>query len=112
MECDESVGDYTDRALGERGRRSSIILYCELEDNIRRLALSGRGGSSNGKLTDVETSKEFRSTTSVHRFGDDNEIEIHVSSVAPEEAARKIKDFMDRWEGGGRRSEDEPCCYI
>ena len=113
MEYNECVGGYTDLALGEHGRRFySVIIHCGLEENARRLALPGRGGSLNGKLTDVEILKDYRSEMSIHRFGDDDEIEIDVTSTAPEEAGRKIVNFVERREREGRSLEDEPSYYI
>lgn len=106
-EHNDCVGDYTDLGLGEHGRRFySVVLHCELEENIRRLTLPGRGGSFNGKLTDAEVLKEYRSKQSILRFGDDDEIEIDVTEVKPEEAARRIHEFVLGREREGRSEID------
>lgn len=56
----------------------------------------------NGKLTDVEILKDYRSRDSILRFEDDDEIEIDVTSVKPYDAAQMIRDFVDRREREGR----------
>ena len=106
-EHNECVGDYTDLCLGEHGRRFySVVLHCEQEENIRRLKMPERGGSLNGKLTDVELLKEYRSKWSIWRFEDDDEIEIDVTDVKPEDAAKRIMDFVERREREGRSEID------
>ena len=102
-EHNDCVSDYTDLGLGEYGRRLySVILHCELEENIRRLTLPGRGGTEDGKLTDVGILREYRRRGSILRFGDDDEIEIDITSLRPEGAARRIVEFVERREREGR----------
>ncbi|KAK3702436.1 hypothetical protein LTR37_014902 [Vermiconidia calcicola] len=106
-EHNECVGDYTDLGLGERGRRFySVVLHCGMEENMRRLTMSGRGGSLNGKLTDGEVLKEYRSRGSILRFGDDDEVEIDVTDIEPEEASRRVYGFVERREREGRTEVD------
>ncbi|KAK3720103.1 hypothetical protein LTR37_003926 [Vermiconidia calcicola] len=106
-EHSECVGDYTDLGLGERGRRIySVVLHCEMEENMRRLAMAGRGGILNGKLTDVEVLKQYRSRGSILRFGDDDEVEMDVTDIEPEEAARRVYEFVERREREGRSEVD------
>jgi hypothetical protein len=45
--------DYQNAAALRGSRFISVILSCDLDENIRRLKDSGRGGSVNTKLTDV-----------------------------------------------------------
>ena len=106
-EHNDCVSDYTDLMLGDHGRRFyTVILHCELEENIRRLNAPERGGSLNGKLTDVEVLKEYRSKQSILTFRDDDEIEIDVTDVRPEEAARRVEEFLERREREGRSEID------
>ena len=98
-EYNECVSDYTDLCIGDHSRRMySVILECELNENIRRLTMPDRGGSLNGKLTDVELLKEYRTNSSPHEFLDDSEIYLDVTSMAPEAAAKEIKKFVDEME--------------
>ncbi|KAK3645617.1 hypothetical protein LTR56_009057 [Elasticomyces elasticus] len=105
-EHNECMGDYTDLAL--EGRRFySVILTCDQAENERRLVAEGRGGDANGKLTDLAILTEYRERGSgIFKFGDDDEIELDVTGMAPEEAAGKIKAFIERREREGRSYDD------
>jgi broad-specificity NMP kinase len=111
MESSECVSDYTDLCLssekGGQGRRLySVILECEKEENERRLVLPGRGSGENGKLTDVEVLREYRSRGGVLKFGDADEIVVDVTRLEPEEAARKVAEFVEKREREGRSEVD------
>ena len=108
QEHNDCVGDYTDLALGEYGRRFySVILHCEAVENERRLELPGRGGEAgNGKLTDVKVLREYRAREGVWKFEDDDEIEIDVTNIGTEVAAQRIATFVEGREKVGR-SEPE-----
>ncbi|KAK4552212.1 hypothetical protein LTR86_010566 [Recurvomyces mirabilis] len=103
-EHNDCMGDYTDLALGEDGRRFySVILHCEQAENERRLQLPGRGGGINGKLTDVGVLRRYREHgDGIWKFGDEDEVEIDVTSPSAEEAAEVVWRFVDRREREGR----------
>lgn len=46
--------------------------------------------------------REYRRKSSPMKFGDEDEIEIDVTSVQPAEAARRIIEFVERSERDGR----------
>ena len=108
MEYPECVSDYTDLCLsperGGLGRRFySVILECDAEENERRLGLPGRGGGENGKLTDVQVLREYRSRWGgAWKFGDADEIVLDVTDLKPEEAAGRIREFVEEREREGR----------
>ncbi|EMC94813.1 hypothetical protein BAUCODRAFT_124404 [Baudoinia panamericana UAMH 10762] len=109
-EHNECMGDYTNLALGEDGRRFySVILHCEEAGNEHRLAMAGRGRGLIGKLTDVEILRRYRREgDGIWRFGDDDELEIDLTHLSSEDAARTILAFVVRREKEGRRwNEDE-----
>ena len=112
MDYNECVSDYTDLCLsttdGGVGRRLySVILECDEEENCRCLALAGRGKEGgNGKLTDVGMLMECRSRGGVHKFEDSDEIALDVTTMAPEEAARRVKEFVERREEEGRSGDE------
>lgn len=109
-EHNECMSDYTDLAGGQWGRRFyTVILHCEAKENERRLVLPGRGGEENGKLTEVERLRQYRERTTIYKFGDADEIEIDVTEVEPEEAARRILEFVLRREREGRSYEGSDC---
>ena len=102
-EYNDCVGDYTDLCLGEHGRRMySVVLHCELDENCRRLTMPDRGGSLNGKLTDVSILKEYRSKWGILKFGDEDEIEVDVTELKASEAVERIREFVERREAEGR----------
>jgi len=102
-EYNECVGDFTDLALGEHGRRFySVVLHCQEDENERRLVMPGRGGGANGKLRDVEVLRQYRSRGGIYKFGDDDEVEVDITNVDAEMAARTIWEFVARREKEGR----------
>lgn len=108
-EHNECMGDYTDLALGEHGRRFySVVLHCEQAEKERRLVADGRGGGKNGKLTDVDVLRDYRRNgNGIWKFEHDDEIEIDNTDVAPKQVAEMIKVFIDRREKEGRSSSDD-----
>ncbi|KAJ0293187.1 hypothetical protein Brms1b_003411 [Colletotrichum noveboracense] len=71
-----------------------IVLECQLEENIKRVTRSGRGGAANGKLTDVNILKDIRQEEQMFRFGGDLELELDVTELTPEQAAYKIFEHV------------------
>lgn len=106
-EHDECMGDYTDLALYPTSRRFySVVLECEEGENVRRLECVGRTG---GKLRDAEVLLEHRRKYDggVWKFGDDDEMVLDVTNVAPQEAARIIFEWWSKREKEGRSQDDE-----
>ncbi|KAJ5778528.1 hypothetical protein N7520_001774 [Penicillium odoratum] len=70
-----------------------IILFCDEETNMQRIISSDR--ELHSKLTDVKLVRKFRLEEDVHRFiGHPNYLELDVSTLTPEEAARQICEHL------------------
>ena len=93
------MSDYTDLAGGQWGRHFyTVILHCSEGENVRRLTLAGRGEHyGNGKLTEVDRLLQYRERTTIYKFNDIDEIEIDVTDIKPEEAAKRVLEFVESW---------------
>src|SRR6266480_6270554 len=65
--------DYKDAAALRESLFISVILRCDLDENIRRMGSAGRGGQINTKLTDVGILQRIRATEDLYSFGGDYE---------------------------------------
>lgn len=91
-------GDYT-QLITEDRRFYSIIIECDVEENVKRLESPGRGGDANGKMTDGEALREMRARGGgVFEFRDDDELKIDVTSLTATEAAGEIVAWFERRE--------------
>ena len=72
----------------------SIILSCQLEENIRRLSSVGRGGSSNTKLIDLGIFRTIRETEDIFHFGGPMELELDVTETSAAATAEKVHAFI------------------
>lgn len=72
----------------------SIVLHCELEENLRRLNGTGRGGQQNTKLMDPKILRDIRETEDLYHFGDAMEKDIDVTNFSPLDAARQILNLI------------------
>lgn len=86
--------DYAAAAQARQSPFVSIILTCDLEENVRRLTFASRGGESNTKLTDVNILHYIRDTEDIYHFGGELEVEIDVTHKAPDVVAREIEKFI------------------
>jgi hypothetical protein len=86
--------DYTSAAAARGCPFISIILTCDLDENIRRLTNPSRSGPKT-KLTDVDILREIRETEDIMRFGGELELEIDVTTKTPNTVAEEIKAFLD-----------------
>jgi hypothetical protein len=78
-----------------RGSRFiSVILTCQVDENLNRITGPGRGGELNTKLTDIEILCQIRETESIFRFRNKEEIELDVTNLTASEAARWIFDHV------------------
>ena len=86
------------RAAAEKGSPFfSIVLQCDLEENLRRLLGSERG-VHNTKLTDIEILRHIRDTEDIYHVGDKLELEIDVTHKSAQEVAVVIKEFLGSFE--------------
>ena len=86
--------DYLAAAQARESRFLSIILTCELEENIQRLVNPSRGGTINGKITDISLLKMIREKFDIGRFGGEDETVIDTTGREAVEVAREIAHFV------------------
>lgn len=82
----------------------SIILDSDLEENKKRLRSGGRGGEHNSKLTDVGALVDkIEEDLEIYNFGWEGEMSLDVTSLEPEEVARRISSHIEAcFERSGR----------
>lgn len=102
-EYNNCVRDYHALSLQPMSRRFySIVLECDIEENVRRLTCAGRGGCENGKLTDAGVLRGIRAGgVEIWRFGGMDEFVLDVSAISAEEVADRIAGFVRAREAKG-----------
>lgn len=94
-EYDTCVADYHGLSLAPVGRRFfSIVLECEVGENVWRLISGGRGCGRNGKLTDVGVLRALRSGGEIWKFGGEDELVVDVKHLSAETSAKAIVEFL------------------
>ncbi|KAK1674552.1 hypothetical protein BDP55DRAFT_729575 [Colletotrichum godetiae] len=77
----------------------SVVLRCELNENVKRLAgrryVGGDGATSNTKLTDGKILRKVRDMETIFEFGDENEMCLDVTTLGSEDAARLILQHVN-----------------
>ena len=91
-----SALDYQDAAARRGVPFLSVVLWCDLNENLRRVVQEGRGGGLNTKLTDPEIAQTIRLEEELYRFGGPSELELDTTSTGPIEAARQILAHISR----------------
>jgi hypothetical protein len=91
-----SALDYQDAARKRGSHFVSVILQCNLEENIKRLQAHERGGAVNTKLTDSSILLAIRETEDIFHFGGAHEIELDTTGLTPQETAQKVLEFLDK----------------
>jgi hypothetical protein len=84
-----SALDYRQAARSKGLSFFSVVLQCDLEENLRRVQASGRG-RSNTKLTDISIVRNVREKEDIYHFKDDNELELDITHISPAGAAQSI----------------------
>lgn len=74
----------------------SVILTCSLEENTGRLANMDRCDKVTTKLTDCNELKRIREEKILHRFLDHREMELDVTDLTFEDAAKRILEHVGR----------------
>ncbi|KAI0388383.1 hypothetical protein F5Y17DRAFT_222191 [Xylariaceae sp. FL0594] len=95
-----SARDYQNAAAMRDGSPFvSVILLCELDENLKRAAAGkDRGnGSNNTKLTDLDMLRDIREREDIFHFEDDYELELDVTHLSASEAASKIYEHILVW---------------
>ena len=99
-EFNECVADYYQLSQPSEecpeGRRFySVVLECEIEENVRRLLSPGRGEVGKGKLRDEAVLRDLSETMGqIWRFGGDNEIVVDATEKSAEEVADIVLTFV------------------
>ncbi len=88
--------DYQDAAVARASPFISVILSCDPNENLKRVAGGDRGTGSNTKLTDLDILREIRETEDIFHFGDENELDLDITSLSPVEAAVRILQHVVR----------------
>ncbi|KAF5655603.1 hypothetical protein F25303_537 [Fusarium sp. NRRL 25303] len=97
--------DY-EAVAGKRGVSFiSIVLECEIEENIRRAINPARNQSISAKLTDETILRRILEKESIYRFGNETELVLDVTKLSSKEAALRIKEHVDRLAACLRKSK-------
>ncbi|KAK2028999.1 hypothetical protein LX32DRAFT_673173 [Colletotrichum zoysiae] len=86
--------DYQNAARLRGSPFISIILHCDLEENLARATGVDRGKGSNTKLTTPDILRSIREREDIFRFRDEYELELDVTQLSPIEAAARIRDHI------------------
>ncbi|KAK1579586.1 uncharacterized protein LY79DRAFT_522372 [Colletotrichum navitas] len=89
-----SARDYQNAARVRGSPFISIVLHCELEENLTRATGRDRGKGSNTKLTNLDILRSIREREDIFRFQDEYELELDVTQLTPSEAAAAIRDHV------------------
>ncbi|KAG4289877.1 hypothetical protein FPRO06_04699 [Fusarium proliferatum] len=74
----------------------SIVLECEIEENIRRAMSSKRSQSISAKFTDETLLRPILEKEKIYRFGNENELVLNVTKLSSNESALRIKEHVDQ----------------
>ncbi|KAH7002155.1 hypothetical protein EDB80DRAFT_867163 [Ilyonectria destructans] len=88
--------DYQEAAVVRASPFISIILHCELNENLKRAAGGDRDNGSNTKLTDQGILRSIREREDIFQFHDEYELVLEVTHLSPSEAATKIYEHIGR----------------
>ena len=92
-----SALSYRQTAVVRGAQFFSVVLHCDLEENLRRIQATERGGSYNTKLADVSIVRSIRETAEIHHFNDAYELELDVTGLSSTEAAQHIVKHISKW---------------
>ncbi|KAK3945477.1 hypothetical protein QBC46DRAFT_250246 [Diplogelasinospora grovesii] len=91
-----STRDYQNAAAVRGSPFISIILHCELDENLKRATGEDRGKDANTKLTDLGILRSIREREDIFHFKDEYELELDITRLSPSEAAAKIHDHISK----------------
>ncbi|EXF77748.1 hypothetical protein CFIO01_03069 [Colletotrichum fioriniae PJ7] len=90
----EAAQDYKAAAERRGVPFISVVLHCDVDENVRRLGGRRRAGldeaASNTKLTDGKILRKIREEESIFQFTDENEMCLDVTSLEPDHSALLI----------------------
>ncbi|OIW23989.1 hypothetical protein CONLIGDRAFT_585074 [Coniochaeta ligniaria NRRL 30616] len=85
----------------------SVVLECDLEENIERL-ISAERVLGYKKLTDCCALKEIREKEDIYHFDEDFELVLNVTHLSPKMAAKKILEHTVKVAQRFYEGEEEP----
>ncbi|KAH6984740.1 hypothetical protein BKA56DRAFT_614459 [Ilyonectria sp. MPI-CAGE-AT-0026] len=88
--------DYQEAAAVRASPFISIILHCELNENLKRAVGGDRGNNSNTKLTDQGILQNIKKKEDIFQFHDKYELVLEVTNLSPSEAATKIYEHIGK----------------
>lgn len=86
--------DYQDAAHERGALFISIVLNCDLEENIRRMTCPKRESGQTTKLRDPKILRKIRDVEALHQSGGPNELHLDVTHISPGEAAEIIVEHI------------------
>jgi hypothetical protein len=89
--------EYQDAARQRGALFISIVLNCELEENLRRMACPGRELGQTTKLRDATILRRIRDEEALHSFGGPMELSVDVIRLTPSEAAEIIVEHINKF---------------
>lgn len=84
--------EYQDAAFKRGCRFITVVLKCDLKENVRRMEGESRVGATKTKLKDAHVLKKIRDAEDICSFGGPNELKLDVTDLTPEKAAQKINE--------------------
>lgn len=90
--------EYADAARARGCVFVPIIMTCSVRQNVIRAGGSDRIRDGHGKLTDLNLIMDMRTQegTGIASFGGDSELELDVTDIKPEEAAKIIAEHVEK----------------
>ncbi|KAG9503662.1 hypothetical protein J7337_003613 [Fusarium musae] len=88
--------DYEAAAIKRGVSFISIVLECEIGENIRRAINPTRVASIGAKLTDETILRPILENEIIYRFRNETELVLDVTKLSSKEAALRIKEHVDR----------------
>ncbi len=86
--------EYQNAAVVRGSHFISIILHCDVDENLKRIVGGDRGNGSNTKLTDLDILRSIREEQDIFHFKDGNELELDITHLSPGEAAVRIHNHV------------------
>ncbi|KAG7051901.1 Ribose 5-phosphate isomerase A [Colletotrichum scovillei] len=95
----EAAQDYKAAAEKRGVPFISVVLHCDVDENVRRLGGRRSTGvdeaAGNTKLTDGEILRKIREDETIFQFGDENEMCLDVTNLKPDQSALLISQHVN-----------------
>lgn len=102
-----AAADYHDAAATRGSPFISVILSCDLGENLKRAAGGDRGNGSNTKLTDLDVLRDIRDKEDILHLKDENGLDLDITNLSHGDAAgviyQHVVKVLERISGGDNR---------